>query len=86
MSTKAKADDFKKIADEALFQLACGQEFGGWMATLIKAIQLDLEHKGGRNIKGLADLAQYLADTHQADVDNACRGLSADLVKAGGSQ
>lgn len=84
MSAKTKAPTALMVANEASYQLACSKEFTGWMVTLMKAIQLDREHGDGRNIEGLADLGQYLAETTLADVERACDAVNAGLVAIGG--
>lgn len=84
MSTKTKAPTALKVANEASYQLACDKEFAGWMVTLMKAIQLDREHEDGRNIEGLVDLGQYLAETHFADTERALDAVNAGLNAIGG--
>lgn len=84
MSTKTKVQAAMKVAEDASFQMACGEEFARWMVTLMKAIQVDREHEDGRNIEGLADLGQYLAETHLADAERACEAVTAGLVQLGG--
>lgn len=84
MSAKTKAETAMKVAEEASYQLACSREFTGWMVTLMKAIQLDREHEDGRNVQGLADLGQYLAETCFADVERACDAVNAGLASVGG--
>lgn len=86
MTAKDNTPSFQKVADEASFQLACSNEFAGWMVTLMKAIQLDRQHEDGRNIEGLADLGQYLSETHKADVERACEAVAAGIVNAEGAQ
>jgi hypothetical protein len=81
MTATNKSSELKKIAEEASFQLACSNEFTGWMLSLMRAIQLDDEHEDGRNIKGLADLGLHLAEMHKGDVEAACAKVDADLSR-----
>ncbi|KPB63089.1 hypothetical protein ALO62_101757 [Pseudomonas amygdali pv. myricae] len=86
MASTSKSKELKSIAEEASFQLACSMEFTRWMVSLSKAIQLDLEHEDGRNIQGLADLSQYLAEVHLGDVERACKAIDLSLNQLGGDQ
>ncbi|EGH20557.1 MULTISPECIES: hypothetical protein [Pseudomonas syringae group] len=86
MASTSKSKELKSIAEEASFQLACSMEFTRWMVSLSKAIQLDLEHEDGRNIQGLADLSQYLAEVHLGDVERACKAIDLSLNQSGGDQ
>ena len=49
------------IADDALEFIRYGTDQTRWLAALMKAICLDVEHNKGRTSKDLAELAQYLA-------------------------
>ncbi|AVB13420.1 MULTISPECIES: hypothetical protein [Pseudomonas syringae group] len=86
MASTSKSKELKSIAEEASFQLACSMEFTRWMVSLSKAIQLDLEHEDGRNIQGLADLSQYIAEVHLGDVERACKAIDLSLNQSGGDQ
>ncbi|WP_346397562.1 hypothetical protein [Pseudomonas syringae] len=86
LANTSKLKDLKSIAEEASFQLACSMEFTSWMVSLSKAIQLDLKHENGRNIQGLADLSQYLAEAHLGDVERACKATNLSLNQLGGDQ
>jgi len=83
MNADVKAAEYKGIAEEAALQLACSKEFGGWMVSLMKAIQLDREHLMGSGVQGLADLGIYLAETHLSDVENACDAVDSGLNQVG---
>lgn len=85
MSIKAKAVNHKKLIDEATFQLACSNEFTGWMVSLMRAIQLDHEHEGGSSAKALSNLGLYLAEKHKANVESACETLDNQLLSLGGA-
>jgi len=84
MSTKPKASAYKQIADEAVFQLACGREFASWMAALMTGIRDDHKHSDGRNSAGLAELG--VADAHLADVERSVDDINGSLSSLGGAQ
>jgi hypothetical protein len=85
MNTKPQASNYKEIADEAVFQLECGKEFGTWMFSLMTAIRDDHKHCGGLNAAGLAALGVYLAETHFADAEQALEMINGNLSSLGGA-
>ncbi|WP_426385739.1 hypothetical protein [Pseudomonas brassicacearum] len=85
MNTKPQAADYKEIADEAVFQLECGNEFGNWMFSLMTAIRDDHKHSGGLNAAGLAALGVYLSESHLEVSEQTLEVLNANLSSLGGA-
>ncbi|UZE10534.1 hypothetical protein [Pseudomonas sp. B21-053] len=86
MSIKTKAQSYKQVADEAVFQVDCGREFADWMFALMTAIRDDHKHSAGRNSAGLSNLGVYLSETHQADTEQAFEQLTENLLSLGGAK
>ncbi|WP_223530201.1 hypothetical protein [Pseudomonas sp. BF-B-26] len=86
MSIKTKAQSYKQIADEAVFQVDCSREFADWMLALMTAIRDDHKHSAGRNSAGLSNLGAYLSETHLADAEQAFDQLTENLLSLGGAQ
>lgn len=85
MNTAPQASNYKQIADEAVFQLECGNEFGNWMLSLMKAIRDDHKHSGGLNAAGLADLGVYLSESHLEVSERSLAVLNGNLSSLGGA-
>ena len=86
MSMKTKAQSYKQVADEAVFQVDCGREFADWMFALMTAIRDDHKYSAGRNSAGLSNLGVYLSETHLADTERAFDQLTGNLLGLGGVQ
>ncbi|WP_439878088.1 hypothetical protein [Pseudomonas prosekii] len=86
MSIKTKAQSYKLVADEAVFQVDCGRKFADWMLALMTAIRDDHKHSAGRNSAGLSNLGVYMSETHLADTERAFDQLTENLLSLGGAQ
>lgn len=85
MNAKLQASNYKQIADEAVFQLECGNEFGNWMFSLMTAIRDDHKHSGGLNAAGLAALGVYLSESHIEVAEQTLEVLNGNLSSLGGA-
>jgi hypothetical protein len=59
------------LAQEAEFQLSAAREQFEWFSAIARAIAMNLEQGGGRDVRVLAQLAKYLGDTGAASVGSA---------------
>lgn len=63
--------NLKQLAEEAEFQMAAAKDQLEWFSALARAISRDVEHKAGRDVVVLAQLASYLGDTGAPGTDSA---------------
>ena len=67
------------IASEALDAISYGKHMARWLAAVARSIQLDAQHNEGRNVRPLADLAQYLGDDSAGHLSSEGERLRRDL-------
>ena len=81
-TTKQRAAE--AIASDALDAIKYGRDFSRWLAAVARSIQLDAQHNEGRNVRPLADLAQYLGDDCAGYLSSEGERLARDLNTAEG--
>lgn len=84
MNTKDKAEKIALLASDATFQISCDKDCLQWLTALMRAIQTNIEHCGGSDVKTLVALGQYVAYEQAISAEQIGEDLEKRLVAAGG--